>query len=71
VRRHVVRCSACGKVHLAVTSAKVEGQPLEKFRQCSQCGREGAFVPSQLLIDELAFVIPCCVVEEGVSWILQ
>lgn len=70
-RRHVVRCSACGKVHLAVAPDELEGQPLDSFKQCSQCGREGAFVPSQLLLDELMFVIPCCVVEEAVCWVRQ
>ena len=69
--RHVVRCSACGKVHLSVAPAELEGQPLDKFRQCSQCGREGVFVPSQLMIDELMFVIPCCIVDEGVCWVPQ
>lgn len=58
--RSVVRCSACGQVHIEVDPAELADRPLANYMGCNRC-RAGQFVPSELRIDELLEVIPVCV----------
>lgn len=64
MNRDVVRCRACGRVHMQWPRSEIQERERALYEPCARCGSKDGFVQGELLNDELLDVLPVCIPTE-------
>lgn len=65
MNRELVRCLACGRVHLQVPRDDVPEYEREQLECCCVCGSKEGFVQASLTNDEATSTLPVCIPSES------
>lgn len=62
--REVVRCRACGRLHLQVPRSEIPEDARAHYELCKRCGSSDGFIQTEPTNDEVLRALPVCVAPE-------
>lgn len=62
--REVVRCRACGGLHLQIARSEISEDARAHYETCKRCGSSDGFLQSESTNDEVLRALPVCVAPE-------